>query len=327
MSYKVGSALRFHGYDANSKVEVLSFIQISWLNAIREWQEEFVGNLNSILQLLISYSHALLPCLLGLRNLETLCLDSMHDMRCIWKGLVLSKLTILKGVKCKRLTHVFTCNMIVSLVQLKVLKILSYEELEQIIAKNDDENDQILLGDHHPSLCFPNLSHIEIRECNTLKSLFPVAMALSLPNLQIFIVGEPSRLVGVFGQEENALPVNVEKVMELLNLQNLKVFECPKLITIFAITPNGSIRAQSEVSEVAEDSITGCSAPISTYRTWTRNKGWEEGEVMISLAMESEKHAKQARLVEVIPTVSLAMGYKLLRIQSLVALRQSALFV
>ncbi|KAJ6966760.1 hypothetical protein NC652_004346 [Populus alba x Populus x berolinensis] len=47
MSYKVGSALRFHGYDANSKVEVVSFIQISWLNAIREWQEEFVGNLNS----------------------------------------------------------------------------------------------------------------------------------------------------------------------------------------------------------------------------------------------------------------------------------------
>jgi hypothetical protein len=40
MSYKVGSALRFHDYDANFKVEVLSFIQISWLNAIREWQEE-----------------------------------------------------------------------------------------------------------------------------------------------------------------------------------------------------------------------------------------------------------------------------------------------
>jgi len=46
MSYKVGSALGFHDYDANSKFEVLSFIQISWLNAIREWQEEFVGNRN-----------------------------------------------------------------------------------------------------------------------------------------------------------------------------------------------------------------------------------------------------------------------------------------
>lgn len=26
---------------------VLSFLQISWLNAIREWQEEFVGNMTS----------------------------------------------------------------------------------------------------------------------------------------------------------------------------------------------------------------------------------------------------------------------------------------
>jgi (p)ppGpp synthase/HD superfamily hydrolase len=28
-------------------VEVLSFLQIGWLNAIREWQEEFVGNMSS----------------------------------------------------------------------------------------------------------------------------------------------------------------------------------------------------------------------------------------------------------------------------------------
>ena len=203
---------------------------------------------------------------------------------------------MLKVVKCKRLTHVFTCNMIVSLVQLKVLKILSCEELEQIIAKDDDENDQILLGDHHPSLCFPNLSHIEIRECNTLKSRFPVAMALSLPNLQILIVKEASRLVGVFGQEENALPVNVEKVMELLNLQvlsleqlssivwfslgcydflfphleNLKVFECPKLITKCATTPNGSIRAQSEVLLNCSDFLLLFSCVCFLFRSITR---------------------------------------------------------
>jgi (p)ppGpp synthase/HD superfamily hydrolase len=28
-------------------VEVPSFLQIGWLNAIREWQEEFVGNMSS----------------------------------------------------------------------------------------------------------------------------------------------------------------------------------------------------------------------------------------------------------------------------------------
>jgi hypothetical protein len=163
--------------------------------------------------------------------------------------------------------------MIVSLVQLKVLKILSCEELEQIIAKDDDENDQILLGDHLRSLCFPKLRQIEIRECNKLKSLFPVAMASGLPNLRILRVTKSSHLLGVFGQEDHVSLVNVEKEMVLPNLKKLslkqlpsivcfsfgccdflfprlkklKVYECSKLTTKFAITPDGSMSAQSEV--------------------------------------------------------------------------------
>ncbi|KAI9403499.1 hypothetical protein POPTR_001G434000v4 [Populus trichocarpa] len=235
----------------------------------------------------------------GLTNLETLRLGSLlvPDIRCIWMGLVLSKLTTLNVVECKRLTHVFTRSMIFSLVPLKVLKILSCEELEQIIAKDDDENDQILLGDHLQSLCFPNLCEIEIRECNKLKSLFPVAMASGLPNLQILRVKKASQLLGVFGQDDQASLVNVEKEMMLPNLkelsleqlssivcfsfgwcdyflfprlEKLKVYQCPKLTTKFATTPDGSMSAQSKVSEVAEDS--------SINREWTRDNGWEEEE-------------------------------------------------
>ncbi|KAI9403496.1 hypothetical protein POPTR_001G433466v4 [Populus trichocarpa] len=234
----------------------------------------------------------------GLTNFKKLHLRFLlvPDIRCIWKGLELSKLTTLEVVECKRLTHVFTCSMIVSLVQLKVLKILSCEELEQIIAKDDDENDQILLGDHLRSLCFPKLRQIEIRECNKLKSLFPVAMASGLPNLRILRVTKSSHLLGVFGQEDHVSLVNVEKEMVLPNLKKLslkqlpsivcfsfgccdflfprlkklKVYECSKLTTKFAITPDGSMSAQSEVSEVAEDS--------SINREWTRNNGWKEEE-------------------------------------------------
>jgi len=219
------------------------------------------------------------PCFLsmqGLTNLETLRLGFLlvPDIRCIWKGLVLSKLTTLEVVKCKRLTHVFTCSMIVSLVQLEVLKILSCEELEQIIAKDNDENDQILLGDHLRSLYFPKLRQIEIRECNKLKSLFPIAMASGLPNLRILRVTKTSQLLGVFGQEDHASLVNVNKEMVLPNLwelsleqlsnivcfsfgwcdyflfprlEKLKVHQCPKLTTKFATTPDGSMSAQSEV--------------------------------------------------------------------------------
>jgi len=210
----------------------------------------------------------------GLTNLETFRLSSLPDMRCLWKGLVLSKLTTLEVFKCKRLAHVFTCSMIVSLVQLKVLRILFCEELEQIIARdNDEEKDQILPGDHLKSLRFPNLCEIEIRECNKLKSLFPVAMASGLPNLQILRVTKASQLLRVFGQDDHASPVNVEKEMVLPNLkklsleqlssivyfsfgccdflfprlENLKVHQCPKLTTKFATTPDGSMSARSEV--------------------------------------------------------------------------------
>jgi len=122
-------------------------------------------------------------------------------------------------------------------------------------------------------LVLPNLFEIEIRECNKLKSLFPIAMASGLPELQTLRISEASQLLGVFGQEDHASPVNVEKEMVLPNLwqlslkqlsniicfsfgsgdflfpnlRMLKVHQCPKLTTKFDTTPDGSMSAQSEV--------------------------------------------------------------------------------
>jgi hypothetical protein len=62
--------------------------------------------------------------------------------------------------------------MIASLIQLKILEISNCEELEQIVAKdNDDEKDQIFSGSDLQSACFPNLCRLEIRGCNKLKKL------------------------------------------------------------------------------------------------------------------------------------------------------------
>uniref|UniRef100_A0A6N2KMU5 AAA+ ATPase domain-containing protein n=1 Tax=Salix viminalis TaxID=40686 RepID=A0A6N2KMU5_SALVM len=197
---------------------------------------------------------------LSLLSLEKLELRSMPDMRCIWKGLVLSHLTTLKVFECHKLTHVFTGSMVASLVQLQSLDIYDCSELEQIIAKdNDDEKDQILSGSDLQSLCFPNLCKVEINRCNKLRSIFPVAMASGLPNLEKFDISDSSQLLGVFGQDDDASPVNVEKQMVLPNLiylwlenlpsivcfslgcddfsfpclEDLTVDECPKLTTKF----------------------------------------------------------------------------------------------
>ncbi|KAG5255218.1 disease resistance protein [Salix suchowensis] len=112
-------------------------------------------------------------------------------------------------------------------------------------------------------------------------------MASGLPKLQRLEVRDSSQLLGVFGQDDDASPVNVEKQMVLPNLSFLKldnlpsivcfspgcddflfprhdlmVDECPKLTTQFANKINVSMSAQSEYLKVAEDSSTGCSEPL-----------------------------------------------------------------
>jgi len=167
--------------------------------------------------------------------------------------------------------------MIASIIQLKILEISNCEELEQIIAKdNDDENNQILSGSDLQSSCFPNLCRLEIKGCNKLKSLLPVAMASGLKRLQTLHVSESSQLLGVFGQDDHASPTNTEKELVLPDLDwlfleklpnivyfshgccdfifprlwRLEVLQCPKLTTKFATTSNGSMSAQSEVLHI-----------------------------------------------------------------------------
>uniref|UniRef100_A0A6N2K9R5 Uncharacterized protein n=1 Tax=Salix viminalis TaxID=40686 RepID=A0A6N2K9R5_SALVM len=168
---------------------------------------------------------------LSLLSLEELYLWSLPDMRCIWKGLVLRHLTTLVVSCCHKLTFVFTGSMVASLVQLQSLDISGCSKLEQIIAKdNDDEKDQILSGSDLQSLCFPNLREFEITGCNKLRSLFPVAMASGLPKLESLQVGDSSQLLGVFWQDDDASPVNVEKQMVFPNLSLLILENLPSIV-------------------------------------------------------------------------------------------------
>ncbi|KAJ6752280.1 hypothetical protein OIU85_002684 [Salix viminalis] len=168
---------------------------------------------------------------LSLLSLKKLSFLSMPDMRCMWKGLVLSHLTTLELSSCEKLTHVFTSSMVGSLVQLKHLVISDCEELEQIIAKdNDDEKDQILSGSDLQSLCFPNLCEVYIWGGNKLRSLFPVAMASSLSKLAYLDVRDSSQLLGVFGQDDDASPVNVEKQMVLPKMSMLLLRNLPSIV-------------------------------------------------------------------------------------------------
>jgi hypothetical protein len=132
--------------------------------------------------------------------------------------------------------------MIATLVQLNYLKISNCEELEQIIAKDiDDEKNKILLGRCHQSLCFPNSCSNEIIEDNKLKSHaspVDVEKEMVLHNLQwLFLEKLPSIVCFSHGCYDFLFP----------HLWMLEVRQCPKLTTKFATTSNGSMSAQSEV--------------------------------------------------------------------------------
>ncbi|CAK7338487.1 unnamed protein product [Dovyalis caffra] len=236
---------------------------------------------------------------LSLLSLETLKLSSLPDLRSICKGLMLKNLTTLEVVNCNGLRHILPSSMIASLLQLKVLTISRCEELEEIIAKDDDDKDQILSETRLQSLCFPSLCDIEVSQCNKLKSLFPVIIAAGLPQLTNLEVREAPQLTEVFGQDDKAsrLNVNVVPILRGLSLKNLPsivcfslgsknflfprleacvVGNCPKMATQFTVAPDGSMSAQSEVSQVVEASSSSCAMPSSTYKMWTRDGGWEE---------------------------------------------------
>ncbi|KAJ6314012.1 hypothetical protein OIU78_017630 [Salix suchowensis] len=120
---------------------------------------------------------------LSLLSLEKLELTSMPDMRCIWKGLVLSHLTSLKVHYCKKLTHVFTGSMVASLVQLESLDIFDCEELEQIIAMDNDDASPINV---EKQMVLPNLSFLRL---GYLPSI--VCFSLGCDDLSFPCLGNP----------------------------------------------------------------------------------------------------------------------------------------
>ncbi|KAB2032511.1 hypothetical protein ES319_D05G379400v1 [Gossypium barbadense] len=115
--------------------------------------------------------------------------------------------------------------------QLSNLHSCKYEELEQ-----DQTSSQ-----HHPlPLCFPNLIRIDILECESLKSLFPIIVAqgssktLNAPNLQTL------RIERCFGMEEIIQDSQVSTI-SFQCLREVQVTKCNKLKFLFPMCVANSL--------------------------------------------------------------------------------------
>ncbi|MFQ6670315.1 hypothetical protein Gotur_035290, partial [Gossypium turneri] len=115
--------------------------------------------------------------------------------------------------------------------QLSNLHLCKYEELEQ-----DQTSSQ-----HRPlPICFPNLIRIDILECESLKSLFPIIVAqgsskkLNAPNLQTL------RIERCFGMEEIIQDSQVSTI-SFQCLREVQVTKCNKLKFLFPMCVANSL--------------------------------------------------------------------------------------
>eukprot|EP00258_Populus_trichocarpa_P025768 XP_024441787.1 probable disease resistance protein At4g27220 isoform X2 [Populus trichocarpa] len=183
-----------------------------------------------------------------LSSLTKLELRRLPEVKCIWKGptghVSLQSLNILSLDSLDKLPFIFTPSLTQSLPKLERLSISKCGQLKHIIREEDGKREIIPESPGQDDQASP----------------INVEKEIVLPNLKELSLQQLSSIVCFsFGWCDYFLFPRLEK---------LKVHQCPKLTTKFATTPDGSMSARSEVSEVAEDS--------SINREWTRNKGWKE---------------------------------------------------
>ncbi|KAG4149624.1 hypothetical protein ERO13_D05G345300v2 [Gossypium hirsutum] len=149
-----------------------------------------------------------------------------------------SSLQKLEVDNCPQLTHFIILTTIQELVfrkmtneQFSNLHSCKYEELEQYQTSSQ----------HHPlPICFPSLIRIDILECESLKSLFPIIVAqgssknLNAPNLQTL------RIESCFGMEEIIQDSQVSTI-SFQCLREVQVTECNKLKFLFPICVANSL--------------------------------------------------------------------------------------
>ena len=153
-----------------------------------------------------------------------------------------SNLKRLEIIGCAKLEVVFPKSVLRCLPELNLVKIRKCKELRQIIEK--DVEDKTLSSLLSPQPFFPNLEALYVGHCHKLKRFISGSTSNDLPNLHLLIINgasELQELVGCdkIGNTKAKLPrlkllifmhlSNFDQEIELSNLKNSVVYECPKL--------------------------------------------------------------------------------------------------
>ncbi|KAL7612393.1 hypothetical protein Lser_V15G04875 [Lactuca serriola] len=183
--------------------------------------------------------------LVNLPNLTQVKLEGLFSLRYIWKSnqwttFEFPNLTRLYIGSCQRLEHVFTSSMVGCLLQLQELHIWDCGQMEEVIVKDADvsvEEDKEKESDGKTNkeiLVLPRLKSLKLQYLPCLKG-FSLGTAFEFPNLTRVEIFECDRLEHVFTSP---------KVVSLLQLQDLRIFNCSQMEEVIVKDTNVIVQAE-----------------------------------------------------------------------------------
>ncbi|GAU44438.1 hypothetical protein TSUD_129320 [Trifolium subterraneum] len=179
-----------------------------------------------------------------------------HPLNEIWSFQCLERLTV---GHCEQLKYLFSIESHRSLPELMYLSISHCQELEQIVAENEELVQLPNAESYFPKLkdisvyncnnlkslfpnkvlgqlpnaesVFPMLKNISVRDCDNLKSLFPLSMVTMLPQLSTLHLTGSTQLQVVFTHSQGDGIMNEIEII-LPNLTDLALANLPNFVDI-----------------------------------------------------------------------------------------------
>lgn len=170
-------------------------------------------------------------CVMLLSSLRVVQLNSLPQQGFVWKGfnphLSLHNLEFLKIESCNTLRNLFHLFMAQSLSKLGYFKILDCIEIEQIVAEEDEEKQELSINQIDKPFLL-ELKVLEVKGCEKLRTLSSVSTAQSLLQLKQVEVSGSEELKEIVSCKEGELSAGNKIVLPQLSslkLKSLPVFE------------------------------------------------------------------------------------------------------
>ncbi|XVF77468.1 hypothetical protein PTKIN_Ptkin14bG0046600 [Pterospermum kingtungense] len=213
-----------------------------------------------------------------LSNLTSLELNNLPALKWIWKEpthlVSLNSLRTMRIKKCLKLAYLFTTSLCKSLVHLEVLEIDSCNSLLHVII--EVENEDIDAN----SLHWPKLKTLRIKNCESLKYVFPITLARGLLNMELVEMCDCFQLKHVFhmtkekgGHRQQDILLQRLQILRLTNLHNLcsfcpenfiissvslkdfRVFNCPRFTTLQSNLKDGVMYLKNLIPDVFPEGL------------------------------------------------------------------------